>query len=387
MRILFCDYEYPPLGGGGGALNAWLAEELAKKHSVTILTSGADELAADETINGVRVIRVPVYFRSRLQTANFPSMIVYLLNGWRIGRKLLREEKFDIINTFFVVPTGPVGHALARFANIPNILSVLGGDIYDPSKRSSPHRHAPLRAAVRYLLKRSERVVGESHDVLENVRKYYLRDLETDLIPLGIPRPPKVEMAREALGLSPDDFVLITVGRLVPRKAVNQLLEVVSNIKERKPKLIIIGGGPEEEGLQKQAKELQLEDQIVFAGHVSDSEKIGMLQLSDAYVSTSQHEGFGLVFLEGMAAGLPVVCYDHGGQTDFVHDGENGFLVKLNDQEKFQNRIEQLCVDRELYEKMSANNLAAIENYYIDKCAADYEQLFQQHIDQHTGGK
>ncbi|MEM8501004.1 MAG: glycosyltransferase family 4 protein [Pseudomonadota bacterium] len=387
MRILFCDYEYPPLGGGGGALNAWLAEELAKKHSVTVLTSGADELAADETINGVRVIRVPVYFRSRLQTANFPSMIVYLLNGWRIGRKLLREEKFDIINTFFVVPTGPVGHALARFAKIPNILSVLGGDIYDPSKRSSPHRHAPLRAAVRYLLKQSERVVGESHDVLENVRKYYLRDLETDLIPLGIPRPPKVEMARESLGLSPDDFVLITVGRLVPRKAVNQLLEVVSNIKDRKPKLIVIGGGPEEEDLQKQSKELQLEEQIVFAGHVSDSEKIGMLQLSDAYVSTSQHEGFGLVFLEGMAAGLPVVCYDHGGQTDFVHDGENGFLVKLNDQEKFQSRIEQLCVDRELYNKMSANNLSVIENYYIDKCAADYEQLFQQHIDQHTASK
>ncbi|MFK7733394.1 MAG: glycosyltransferase, partial [Pseudomonadales bacterium] len=350
-------------------------------------TSGADELAADETINGVRVIRVPVYFRSRLQTANFPSMVVYLLNGWRIGRKLLREEKFDIINTFFVVPTGPVGHALARFAKIPNILSVLGGDIYDPSKRSSPHRHAPLRAAVRYLLKQSERVVGESHDVLENVRKYYLRDLKTDLIPLGIPRPPKVEMEREALGLSADDFVLITVGRLVPRKAVNQLLEVVSNIKQQKPKLIIIGGGPEEEGLQKQAKELNLDDQIIFAGHVSDSEKTGMLQLSDAYVSTSQHEGFGLVFLEGMAAGLPVVCYDHGGQTDFVHDGENGFLVKLNDQEKFQSRIEQLSIDRELYDTMSSNNLSAIENYYIDKCAADYEELFQQHIAQHAAEK
>lgn len=382
MRILFCDYEYPPLGGGGGALNAWLAEELAKKHSVTVLTSGAEGLAADEEINGVRVIRAPVYFRSRLQTANFPSMLVYILNGIRLGRKLIREQRFDIINTFFVVPTGPVGHVLAKLNKCPNILSVLGGDIYDPSKRSSPHRHAPLRAAVRYLLNQSDRVVGESHDVLENVRTYYDSELETELIPLGIPRPPQVSMNREKLGLSADDYIMITVGRLVPRKAVDQLLHIVQKTNNDKLKLLIIGGGPEAETIESLAKELQLTDQVRLMGHVSDEEKTGLLQLSDLYVSTSQHEGFGLVFLEGMAAGLPVVCYDHGGQTDFVKDGVNGFLVKLNDQTKFQACIENLSTDKDLHAKFSANNLSSIENYFIDTCAKEYEALFLKYIDQ-----
>lgn len=381
LRILFCDYEYPPLGGGGGALNAWLAEELAKKHSVTVLTSGAEELPAEEQINGVRVIRVPVYFRSRLQTANFPSMIVYVLNGIWQGYRLLKQEKFDIINTFFVVPTGPVGHVLSKVGGIPNVLSVLGGDIYDPSKKSSPHRHAPLRAAVRYMLNRAERVVGESHDVLENVSKYYTPELETDLIPLGIPRPPDVTMSREQIGLNEDDFVLITVGRLVTRKAVDKLLGIVARTDSENLKLLVLGGGPEAENLQAQAQLLKLDDRVKFMGHVTDEEKIGLLNTADVYVSTSQHEGFGLVFLEGMAAGLPVVCYDHGGQTDFVLDGKNGFIVSLNDEQTFQNSIERLHNDRDLHAELSKNNLESIENYFIDKCAADYEEMFRKYTD------
>ena len=57
--------------------------------------------------------------------------------------------------------------------------------------------------------------------------------------------------------------------------------------------------------------------QVVFMGQVDEAEKFGILQMSGLYVSTSQHEGFGLAFLEAMACGLPVVCYDHGGQPTF----------------------------------------------------------------------
>src|SRR5450631_3006667 len=105
MRILFCNYEYPPLGGGGGVVMAALARELARRHAVTVLTSGALGLPKESRDGGVRVLRVPVFFRRDLAVANFPSMLAYLPMATLRGIFLRREAAFDVINTHFVVPT------------------------------------------------------------------------------------------------------------------------------------------------------------------------------------------------------------------------------------------------------------------------------------------
>ena len=109
MRILFCNYEYPPLGGGGGVLNAHLAEDLASRHEVTVLTSGALGTPDNEVINGVNIVRVRVFGRSEAAAANMASMASYLPMGVLKGRSMVREKRFDVINTHFVLPTGPVG--------------------------------------------------------------------------------------------------------------------------------------------------------------------------------------------------------------------------------------------------------------------------------------
>src|ERR1700730_567697 len=155
MRILFCNYEYPPLGGGGGVVMAALARELARRHTVTVLTSRALDLPAESLEGGVRVVRAPVFFRRELAVANFPSMMAYLPMGALRGLTLRRSGGFDVINTHFAVPTGPLGELLGWVYRIPNVLSVHGGDLYDPSKGSSPHRHAWLRMPIRRLLKRA----------------------------------------------------------------------------------------------------------------------------------------------------------------------------------------------------------------------------------------
>src|SRR5690606_20343889 len=101
-----------------------------------------------------------------------------------------------------------------------------------------------------------------------------------------------------------------------------------------------------------------------------------LLALADLYVSTSQHEGFGLVFLEAMAAGLPVVCYDRGGQVDFLEDGATGFLVPLNDRPAFVARCRELLADAALRREIAARNRARVEELFIDRCAKRYEALF-----------
>ncbi len=384
MNILFCNYEYPPLGGGGGVVNAWLAEALAEAHEVTVLTSSAYGLSEDEIVNGVRVLRVPVYFRNKLQAANMASLAAYVVNGIRRGRTLLREQRFDVINTHFVIPTGPVGWYLARLAGIPNVLSVHGGDLYDPSKFMSPHRHFFLREPAKRLLRAASMVVGQSTNTIENVRQYYDDSVPCELVPLGIPRLSVKAQDRSAFGLSEDDFVLITIGRLVSRKGIDQLVDVIGAMHNSAVKLLVIGGGPKQEEWEALVHHRRLGSRIRFLGQVSDEQKYAMLACADLYVSTSQHEGFGLVFLEGMAAGLPVVCYNHGGQTDFIRNGENGYLVELGDKQTFQLRLNALENDRALLAKLSAASRETVEQYFIDRCAQRYQALFQAAIETHS---
>jgi len=380
MRILFCNYEYPPLGGGGGVINALLAEELATRHEVTVLTSQGLDLPAESVVNGVRVVRVPVFFRTQQAAANVPSMLAYLPMGIAAGKRLIRATQYDVINTHFVLPTGPVGDALARFGKLPHVLSVHGGDLYDPSKWMSPHRHWLLRMWIKRLLRRADRLVGQSRNTIENVHTYYDSSLPVARIPLGIKRPAVDSPERSRYGFTDDQVLLVTVGRLVARKAVDQLISILKDTDRPDAHLVIIGSGPQEQALRQKAAELGLAEQVHFMGHTEEQDKFRLLKLSDIFVSTSQHEGFGLVFLEAMASGLPVICYGYGGQTDFLIDGVTGHVAPLNDTASFLDSCRRLISDRDARQRMGAENLARVEELYIDNCARQYEQLFEDLI-------
>ncbi len=377
MRILFCNYEYPPLGGGGGVINALLAEELARRHEVAVLTSQGFDLPRREEVRGVTVLRVPVLFRNDRSTANLPSMFAFMVQGARFGRRLLNERRFDIINTHFALPSGPVGAALARHAGIPNVLSLHGGDLYDPSKWTSPHRHAPLRSWVRRLLREADHLIGQSANTIANARRFYDPDLEISCIPLGIRRPAARPADRRAHGFSDREVLLVTVGRLIARKAVDQLIATMAHLPPS-TRLLIIGSGPKEEELRAQAAELGVLERVRFLGYVPEEEKYALLRMADLYVSTSQHEGFGLVFLEAMACGLPVICYDHGGQTDFLEDGVTGLLLPLNAREAFLRAVASLIADPGRRRGMGQAGRERAEGYYIDNCARRYEAVFER---------
>jgi len=354
-----------------------LARELARRHEVTVLTSQALGLAGANVEGGVRIARAPVFFRRQLAVANFPSMLAFLPSGVLKGLGLLRSTHFDVVNTHFVVPSGPVGQVLARIGRAPNVLSVHGGDLFDPSKQSSPHRHAWLRAPIRYMLNAADEVVGQSSDTVRHVSEIYGVNRPVELIPLGIERPPAVTGApREALGLPSAAFVMVTIGRLVARKSTLQLLQALASCDRPDVHLVVVGDGPDMAILHSAAAAAGVAERVHLLGQVSDGQKYQALAAADIFVSTSQHEGFGLVFLEAMAFGLPVVCYDRGGQTDFLKSRETGHVIKLNDLADFTRAVVELHDQSAVRRAIGRNNLQRVEAFFIDRCAERYESVF-----------
>ena len=378
MRILFCNYEYPPLGGGGGIINCALARALAERHEVTVLTSRAFDLPAEETVDHVRIIRVPVFFRRHIASSNLPSLFAYVLGAIAKGFSLVRRERFDIINTHFVLPSGPVGHILSLISGTPNVLSIHGGDVFDPSKRLSPHRHFLFRWVIRGLIRQADRVVAQSRNTIANLHLYYTVDTRVDRIPLGIEEPPRFDVNRQELGFDDDDILLVTVGRLVARKQVEQLINLLVRMEQSKVKLVVIGSGPEKKRLKEHAMRLGVDGRVHWMGHVDEPIKQQALQNSDVFVSTSKHEGFGLVFLEAMAYGLPVVCYDNGGQTDFLSNGKNGYVVPLDDLEAIVQSCSLLVSDAAMRNAIGKTNVTDVREYFIDECAMKYEAIFEE---------
>lgn len=381
VKILFCNYEYPPLGGGGGVVMAALARELAKRHEVTALTSRAGALPADSDDGGVRVLRVPVLFRKELDTANFPSMLAYLpAAGWRAAR-MKRKMRFDVVNTHFVVPTGPVGQWIADRYGVPNVLSVHGGDLYDPSKKMSPHRHAWVRGPIRRLLRRADAVIAQSNNTLGNVKTIYGVDRPVDLIPLGIDRPPMMDrVPASVFGLPDDAFILVTIGRLVARKQTTQLVAALTHSGVLNAHLLVVGDGPDKEPVQRAAAAQGVANRVHLLGRLNEADKYRALAAADVFASTSQHEGFGLVFLEAMALGLPVICYDHGGQTDYLTTGETGFVLRLNDVHSFATAIRTLSQSADRGRAIGESNARRVEEFFIDRCATRYESVLDRAI-------
>ncbi len=382
MNILVINYEYPPIGGGGGFVTRDIIEEIAAKgHNVTVVTSHYKELAKQEMLNGVNIIRVPVIFRNKLEVANMPSMFCYLPSSIFNGLFKFNPNTFDIINTHFAVPSGPAGYVLSRVFKLPNVLSIHGGDIFDPSKSSSPHNTPIFSNIVTAMLKSADRVVAQSTDTKRNAYTYYKINRPIEVIPLGIKKPVFQTKRRSDFGLRDDEIVFCTIGRLVKRKNIDDICSVLSHLKnDYSFKFLIIGDGPERGHLEELKVKLNLDDHVRFLGNATDEEKFQILALSDFYLSTALHEGFGLVFLEAMECGLPIVCYDRGGQNDFLISGKTGYLVELGNKDKFRSRIVELINSAELKASMREYNSRLIENYYISTCAERYISLFNDVI-------
>lgn len=378
MKVLTFNYEYPPLGGGGGVAHALVAEELARAHHLSVVTSGRQDLPRRERRRGVEIRRVPVMGRESDQVASLPSLITYPPSALHETWRRLRSEPWDLVHGHFAVPTGPASALAGRMLDVPHVVTLYGGDVYDPSKTLSPHRWRGLRAVVSAVLRDAEVVVADSTDTRDNVRRYYPYDGEIEIIPLGVREPQYEETSRSDLGLPKDDLLLATVGRLVRRKGIDELLRAVADLADLNPHLVVVGDGPLRDDLRRLAGKLGVADRVHFAGFVPEETKWQVLACSDLYASTTVHEGFGLVYLEAMLTGLPVVTFAHGGQTDFLNDDETGALVEPGDRSAFVEAVRSLAGDERLRRAIGRRNRERATGYTARRCAAAYEELYRE---------
>lgn len=373
------NYEYPPVGGGGGVFHAQIAEGLADSHQVCVVTSAFPELPRRESRDGVEIHRVPVLGRKRRNAASVASLLSYPAAVWRWWAQVGRKRPFDVVNCHFAVPTGPGSLPVAKLHGLPHVLSVHGGDLYDPSKTLSPHRLPVVRSVVAAVLRGSDAVVASSTNTRDNAHQFFRYDGPTEIIPLGVDFPATIPSSnRSSLGLPSGLTAAVTVGRLVARKGIDRLLRVLARPECGVLGLVVVGEGPEREALQELARELGIDSRVEFAGFVSEERKWEILASADLYASATLHEGFGLVYLEAMRAGLPVVTYDHGGHTDFLVDGETGYLVSDGDDDGLAHSLLWLSRHPHQARRIGRRNRELSRNFSIERCIEAYEALFRR---------
>ena len=159
---------------------------------------------------------------------------------------------------------------------------------------------------------------------------------------------------------------IISVGRLSPEKGFDRLLFIWKDFVVNNENYIlkIVGDGQEKEKLIQLAKSLGIRDSVVFTGYLSNDETVKEIRKSKIYAMTSVNETFGIVLLEAINQGTPVVAYDvRVGPRAIIKEGYNGFLVKDNDAEVFVEKLEFLLKEDDVYNSMSKNAITSSTLY------------------------
>lgn len=314
------NYEFPPLGGGGGKQSMYLAKEYAKNHDVYFLTTGYKEFGIKKK-DGYVLDRIKTSRKSTLY-CSYKEMVEYILEAWKRISKIVKEFNPDIVHVFFTIPTGLLTFH-PKLKRIPYIVSVRGSDVpgHNPDRFSIMYK--VLAPIVKKIWKNAKRVVCNSEDLKKEVLKISPR-LKVGVISNGI----DTDKFRPGKRKSKDEIRLLYVGRLIPLKRIDLIISALPEVIRNNNKKIvfrIVGSGSEEKKLRNLVKELNIEKYVEFRGEVDYKDIHKEYQNSDIYIQLSKVEGMSNTILEAMACGLPIITTDVGGAKNFIN--RNGKLL------------------------------------------------------------
>ncbi len=197
---------------------------------------------------------------------------------------------------------------------------------------------------------------------------------------LFCPRPELRGRLRAELGLQ-NAFVVGTVGRLVPVKDYGTLIRAFAQLAAQQPhcRLLLVGGGPEEQSLKALAQELGLGDRVLFTGRRSDV--ADLMNAFDVFALSSLTEGLSNTILEAQATGLPVVATRVGGNPEIVTEGHNGHMVATGDVAAMSAVLARLAAEPQTLQRLSQNALEFTRSQCsLQNMVDNYEQAYRRYL-------
>jgi len=255
----------------------------------------------------------------------------YIAAGSKYARRLAREGNFDVVHAFWPIPHGIFGVAARKASRAALVSTFFSAELN--WKGMTRKVFAPI---LKDIVESSDAITVISSYTGSRLREF-APDVETVTIPFGAAAVSRIRPSVETRNAS-DPFELLFVGRLVKRKGVDVLLRAAKLLQsDRRLHVRIVGGGPEKQWLENYAESLGLSESVTFDGVVDSNRIAELFTTCDALVlpaiitETGDTEGLGVVLIEAMGYGKPVIASSAGGIVDIVADDDTGLLVPPGD--------------------------------------------------------
>ena len=372
MRILVFNYEFPPVGGGGGRAARDICEKLAGRgHQVLVLTSHLKGLPKHEQIAGVEVVRVPS-LRRKAYVATFLDMSSYVVSAALAGLRILPAWKPDVMQVHFAVPTGPAAWALARLYHVPYVLTAHLGDVPGGTPEKTKGWFRWVYPFTRPIWQDAARVVAVSEFTRQLALQHY--PVEIQVLPNGVDTK-ALDPGEIHLGDPPQ---IIFAARFMSQKNPLQIVRVLDGLRELPWKCLMLGDGPLYQQVQEEIANLGLQERFLLPGWVTPEQVLVQYAQSDILFMPSLSEGFPLTGVQALAMGLAIVAGRVGGFVDLVKPGENGFLYDPMDEQGMRQGLAALLSDpaRLLEMRLSSRRLSA--HFDLDVIVDGYEAVFNE---------
>lgn len=372
MRILFLNFEFPPIGGGGANANAYLFREYAREDGLKIdcVTSTAGQV--DEVIafsDNITLYRLAVGKRD-LHYWRQKEVLAWLFRARKKVNELLSIKSYDLCHAFFGFPSGAVSWLFRD--RLPYLVSLRGTDVPGFNPRFSA-QYVLLKPLFRKIWREAGAVVANSEG-LRALAGTFAPELDVGVIPNGIDT--------QEFSPGPDErfasSTILCVSRLVARKGVQHLIEAMPVIREACPAvhLSIVGQGDMEPALRQKVEELGLEDAVVFHGYVSHEKLPSLYQRASLFVQPSYYEGMSNTVLEAMAAGLPIVATGEGGREE-LFDG-NAVTCPYADPVALAGSISELLAQPGKMRAMGERSREIALGFSWENVARQYLDVYRQ---------
>jgi len=364
MKILQCSDSYLPHPGGVSEHLHYLSVALRRRgHNVTILAPEYPERYEDPSF--VKRIGRVVYFKGNKSTITFTfhPLLPYLVNDF------IRKENFEIVHTH-----GPFGwnlpywaFHLSRGLNVATLHTTFTGfNFYSLAKLFFK----------REFQRRMDGLIFVSKTAFESAFPHF--PLNYKIIPNGIDTERFSPRVKPIISLKKKGTIILFVGRLDERKGLNILLKAFPIIKKRIPYavLVVVGKGPLMGEFKKMVPH-QFSNDVIFEGFVSEEKLPSYYTSADVYCSPSTGgETFGIVLLEGMASGIPVVASNIPGYDQVIIDGYNGIFFETGNHFDLAEKIITVIKKNKLREKLITGGLKTSKKFSWEEVALQVENYY-----------